>query len=438
MLPVIAVVGRPNVGKSTLFNRIAEERISIVDNEKGVTRDRLYTRCEWLGNPFILIDTGGIEQDDVPFMEQIKLQAEIAIAEADVIIFVTNVLDGVTTDDEYIANILYRTDKPIIIAANYLDNIERQDNIYEFYNLGFEYVIGTSAIHGIGVGDLLENMMRLVPKDLSNQYDDETICFSLIGRPNVGKSSLVNTLLGEERVIVSDIAGTTRDAIDTPFTYQLQKYVVIDTAGIRRKGKISERIEKYSILRALSAIERSQIVLVLFDAATGIQEQDKKIAGIAHEAGKGVIFVVNKWDAIEKNEQTMPNFEAEIRDAFKYADYAYIVYLSAKTKQRVHTLFPLIEKVFENQHRRVSTSVLNEVLQEAFLLNPPPLHKRTRLKLLYASQVSVQPPTFVLFINQSDLVHFSYKRYLENKIREAFEFGGTPIHIIFRERSGDE
>lgn len=438
MLPVIAVVGRPNVGKSTLFNRIAQERISIVDDAKGVTRDRLYTRASWLGNDFILIDTGGLEQADVPFMEQITLQAEIAMEEADVIIFVTNVMDGISIDDEYIAQLLYRTEKPVIVATNYLDDVNRKENMYEFYSLGFEHVIGVSAIHGIGVGDLLEEAMRLLPPKDTNQYDDATICFSLIGRPNVGKSSLVNTLLGEDRVIVSDIAGTTRDAIDTPFKYYDKDYVVIDTAGIRRKGKVSEKVEKYSVLRALSAIERSNVVLVVLDADTGIQEQDKKIAGIAHEAGKGIIFVVNKWDAIEKDESTMKDFETQIREGFKFADYAPIVYLSAKTKQRVHTLFPILQTVFDNQHRRVSTSVLNEILQEAFILNPPAMYGQKRLKVFYGSQVSVEPPTFVLFINSDDLIHFSYKRYLENKVREAFDFEGTPIHIIFRAKRGDE
>ncbi|MGL5042036.1 MAG: ribosome biogenesis GTPase Der [Culicoidibacterales bacterium] len=438
MLPIIAVVGRPNVGKSTLFNRIAQERISIVDDAKGVTRDRLYTRASWLGNDFILIDTGGLEQADVPFMEQITLQAEIAMEEADVIIFVTNIIDGITSDDEYIAQLLYRTDKPVIVVPNFLDDVNRKEGLYEFYSLGFEHVIGVSAIHGIGVGDLLEETQRQIPKKDVTNYDEHTICFSLIGRPNVGKSSLVNTLLGEQRVIVSDIAGTTRDAIDTPFKYYEKDYVVIDTAGIRRKGKVSEKVEKYSVLRALSAIERSNIVLVVLDAHTGIQEQDKKIAGIAHEAGKGIIFVVNKWDAIDKDESTMNDFEAKIRDGFKFADYAPIVYLSAKTKQRVHTLFPILQKVFDNQHRRVSTSVLNEILQEAFVLNPPAMYGQKRLKIFYGSQVTVEPPTFVLFINSDELIHFSYKRYLENKVREAFDFEGTPVHIIFRAKRGEE
>ena len=434
MLPTIAIVGRPNVGKSTLFNRIAEERISIVDDTKGVTRDRLYTKASWLGREFMMIDTGGIEQDDVPFMEQITLQAEIAMEEADVIVFVTNILDGITSDDEYIANLLYRSDKPVIVATNHLDNSSRQEHIYDFYSLGFDSVIGVSAVHGIGVGDLLDEILRRIPQDLQ-QVDDDTICFSLIGRPNVGKSSLVNALLGEQRVIVSDIAGTTRDAIDTPFTYNKQKYMVIDTAGIRRKGKVQDKIEKYSVLRAMSAIERSNIVLVVLDATTGIQEQDKRIAGLAIDAGKGLIFVVNKWDAVEKENATMQNFIDEIHEEFKYADYAKIVFLSALTKGRLHTLFPVIQEVHENQHRHVSTSVLNEILQEAFVLNPPMMMKRKRLKLYYGTQVSVQPPTFVLFINSEELAHFSYKRYLENKIREAFEFGGTPIRLILREKA---
>lgn len=437
MLPIIAIVGRPNVGKSTLFNRIAEQRLSIVDDARGVTRDRLYTKCEWLGKEFMLIDTGGIEQADVPFMEQIKLQAEVAIAEADVIIFVTHIVEGVSIDDEYIANLLYRTDKPIVVATNHLDDHNRKDNVYDFYTLGFEHVVGVSAIHGIGIGDLLDMTLQLVPQRTDQPYDKDTICFSLIGRPNVGKSSLVNAILGESRVIVSDIAGTTRDAIDTPFTYHQQKYVVIDTAGIRRKGKVQEKVEKYSVLRAMSAIERSHIVLVVLDGVTGIQEQDKKIAGLAIEAGRGVIFVVNKWDALDKTTNTMIEFTQRIKEEFKYADYAEIVYLSALTAKRIHTVFPLIHTVFQNQHRRIGTSVLNEVLQEAFLLNPPAMQGQKRLKLYYGSQVSTVPPTFVLFINYTDLIHFSYKRYLENKLREAFDFAGTPIHIIMREKKGE-
>jgi len=438
MLPIVAIIGRPNVGKSTLFNRIAQERISIVDNEKGVTRDRLYTRAEWLGQEFILIDTGGIEQDDVPFMDQIKLQAEIAMEEADIIVFVVSITAGITVDDEFIASLLYRVgqSKPVIVAVNYLDNDKLKDQLYEFYALGFDDVVGISAAHGIGVGDLLDNVLQVAPK-LEDVAGPDTISFSIVGRPNVGKSSLVNALVGEERVIVSDVAGTTRDAIDTPFEHDGQKYLVIDTAGIRRKGKVQDKIEKYSILRALSAIDRSHIVLVVIDGAAGIQEQDKKIAGLAIEAGKGIIFVVNKWDIVTKDEKTMEKFKKKIAKEFKYADYAEIVFLSARTRERLQTLFPIIQNVHHNQNRRVGTSVLNEILQEAFILNPPPLRKDKRLKLYYASQVNTEPPTFVLFINQEQLAHFSYKRYLDNKIREAFAFEGTPIRLIFRPKGED-
>jgi len=438
MLPIVAIIGRPNVGKSTLFNRIAQERISIVDNEKGVTRDRLYTRAEWLGQEFILIDTGGIEQDDVPFMDQIKLQAEIAMEEADIIVFVVSITAGITVDDEFIASLLYRVgqSKPVIVAVNYLDNDKLKDQLYEFYALGFDDVVGISAAHGVGVGDLLDNVLKVAPK-LEDVAGPDTISFSIVGRPNVGKSSLVNALVGEERVIVSDVAGTTRDAIDTPFEHDGQKYLVIDTAGIRRKGKVQDKIEKYSILRALSAIDRSHIVLVVIDGAAGIQEQDKKIAGLAIEAGKGIIFVVNKWDIVTKDEKTMEKFKKKIAKEFKYADYAEIVFLSARTRERLQTLFPIIQSVHSNQNRRVGTSVLNEILQEAFILNPPPLRKDKRLKLYYASQVNTEPPTFVLFINQEQLAHFSYKRYLDNKIREAFAFEGTPIRLIFRPKGED-
>jgi len=438
MLPIVAIIGRPNVGKSTLFNRIAQERISIVDNEKGVTRDRLYTRAEWLGQEFILIDTGGIEQDDVPFMDQIKLQAEIAMEEADVIIFVVSITAGITVDDEFIAGLLYRVgeSKPVIIAVNYLDNDKLKDHLYEFYALGFDDVVGISAAHGIGIGDLLDNVLQAAPKR-EDVADPDTISFSIVGRPNVGKSSLVNALVGKERVIVSDVAGTTRDAIDTPFVHDGQKYLVIDTAGIRRKGKVQDKIEKYSILRGLSAIDRSHIVLVVLDGSVGIQEQDKKIAGLAIDAGKGIIFVVNKWDIVNKDEKTMEKFKKEIAKEFKYAEYAEVVFLSAKTRARLQTLFPIIQNVHSNQNRRVGTSVLNEILQEAFLLNPPPLKKDKRLKLYYASQVNTEPPTFVLFINQEQLAHFSYKRYLDNKIREAFAFEGTPIRLIFRPKGED-
>lgn len=437
MLSTVAIVGRPNVGKSTLFNRIAQQRLSIVENEKGVTRDRLYTKAFWLGKEFRLIDTGGIEATDLPFIQQIKIQAEIAMDEADVIIFVVDITDGVVEDDTYIAQLLYRTKKPIIVVANHMDNIEKKENLFDFYQFGFDEVIGASAVHGIGIGDMLDAVVSRFPVKDEQPIDEDTMSFCFIGRPNVGKSSLVNALLGKNRVIVSDIAGTTRDAIDTDLIYYGKKYRVIDTAGMRRKGKISEKIEKYSILRALAAVERSNIVCVVLDASVGILEQDKKIAGIAHESGKGVILVVNKWDAVKKDNHTMQKFEAEIRETFKFLEYAPIIYVSALENKRMATLYETIERVYENQQRRVSTSVLNEILQEAFLLNPPAIQNNKRLKLYYATQISVAPPTFILFINDEETLHFSYRRYLINQLRNTFEFTGTPIHIIFREKKGE-
>jgi GTPase len=432
--PVVAIVGRPNVGKSTIFNRIVGERISIVEDIPGVTRDRIYSTAEWLNHQFNIIDTGGIDIGDEPFLEQIRQQAEIAIDEADVIIFVTNGREGITAADEEVAKILYRTNKPVVLAVNKIDNPDMRDQIYDFYSLGFGEPYPISGSHGLGLGDLLDAVVAHFPKGESKDYDDDTIKFSLIGRPNVGKSSLVNAILGEERVIVSDIAGTTRDAIDTEFKYNGQKYVIIDTAGMRKRGKVYESTEKYSVLRALKAIERSDVVLVVLNAEEGIIEQDKKIAGYAHEAGKGVIIVVNKWDAIEKDEKTMQEFEKKIRDHFLFLDYAPIVFLSAKTKKRLHTLMPKIDLVSENHAMRVQTNVLNEVIMDAIAMNPTPTDNGKRLKIYYATQVAVKPPTFVIFVNDPELMHFSYERFLENRIRDAFGFEGTPIKIIARAR----
>ncbi|MBP3039169.1 ribosome biogenesis GTPase Der [Bacillaceae bacterium Marseille-Q3522] len=432
--PVIAIVGRPNVGKSTIFNRIAGERISIVEDVPGVTRDRIYSSAEWLNYDFNIIDTGGIEIGDEPFLEQIRQQAEIAIDEADVILFLTNGREGVTPADETVANILYKSKKPVVLAVNKIDNFEMREQIYDFYSLGFGSPIPISGSHGLGIGDLLDEAAKHFPKALDKDYEDDVIKFSLIGRPNVGKSSLVNAILGEDRVIVSNIAGTTRDAIDSQLTYHKQKYVIIDTAGIRRKGKVYEKTEKYSVLRALRAIERSDVVLVVLDGEEGIIEQDKRIAGYAHEAGRGVIIVVNKWDAVEKDEKTMKNFEEKIRDHFLFLDYAPIVFLSAKTKKRIHTLIPMIDVVSENHALRVETSILNEVIMDAVAMNPTPTEKGKRLKIFYSTQVAVKPPTFVVFVNDPELLHFSYARFLENRIRDAFGFKGTPIKIIARER----
>lgn len=432
--PVIAIVGRPNVGKSTIFNRIVGDRISIVEDTPGVTRDRIYSSAEWLTHDFNMIDTGGIDIGDEPFLEQIRHQAEIAIDEADVIIFLTNGREGVTDADRVVAEILYRSQKPVVLGVNKIDNPEMRDQIYEFYELGFGDPFPVSGSHGLGLGDLLDEAAKHFSQVDTNDYEEEVIKFSLIGRPNVGKSSLVNAILGEERVIVSDVAGTTRDAVDTPYTIGDQKYVIIDTAGIRKKGKVYESTEKYSVLRALRAIERSDVVLVVLDGEKGIIEQDKRIAGYAHDAGRAIVIVVNKWDAVDKDQHTMKEFEDDIRAQFQFLSYAPIVFLSAKTKRRIHTLLPMIDTVSENHALRVQTNVLNEVIMDAIAMNPTPTDKGRRLKIFYATQVSVKPPTFVVFVNDPELLHFSYRRFLENQIRQAFGFVGTPIKIYARER----
>lgn len=433
--PVVAIVGRPNVGKSTIFNRIVGERVSIVEDIPGVTRDRIYSSAEWLTHDFRIIDTGGIELSDEPFLEQIKQQAEVAMQEADVIIFLTNGREGVTAADEYVARILYKTKKPVVLAVNKVDNPDMKDMIYDFYALGMGEPFPISGSHGLGLGDLLDEAAKHFPEEDEADYGDEVIKFSLIGRPNVGKSSLINAILGQERVIVSEVAGTTRDAIDTQYTFDDQEYVMIDTAGMRKKGKVYETTEKYSVLRALKAIERSDVVLVVLNAEEGIQEQDKKIAGYAHEAGRGVIIVVNKWDALEKDDKTMNVFTTQIREHFLFLDYAPIVFVSAKTKQRVHSVFPVIVKVSENHSMRIQSSILNEVVEDAVARNPAPSDKGKRLRIYYATQVATRPPTFVVFVNDPEMMHFSYKRFLENRIREAFDFEGTPIRIIARART---
>ncbi len=430
---VVAIVGRANVGKSTIFNRIVGERISIVEDIPGVTRDRIYANATWLTKQFRVIDTGGIELENATFTEQIKIQAEIAISEADVILFVVNGREGMTNEDLFVARMLQKANKPVILAVNKIDDGRFIDNIYDFYSLGIGDPIPVSGSHGIGIGDVLDQIIQLLPEKVENEENDE-IRFSIIGRPNVGKSSLTNAILGEERVIVSDIEGTTRDAIDTAFVRDGQKYRVIDTAGMRKKGKIYESIEKYSILRALSAVEKSDVVLVVVDGDRGIIEQDKHVAGNAHEAGKGVILVVNKWDLVEKDEKTMQKMERELREQFKYLDYAPIVFVSAKENKRVNLLLPLIKEVYENNRKRVATSVLNDILIDAQTMNPTTTFNGGRLKIYYANQVSICPPTFVLFTNDPQYLHFSYKRYLENRLRDAFGFEGAPIHIICRKR----
>lgn len=432
---VIAIVGRPNVGKSTIFNRLVGERISIVEDTPGVTRDRIYAEAEWLTTRFNIIDTGGIELGDEPLLVQMRAQAQVAIDEADVIVFMVNGRDGITGADEEVAKILFKSNKPVVLAVNKVDNPEMRENIYEFYSLGFGEPFPISGTHGLGLGDMLDEVVKHFPEKIKEEIDDDTIRFSLIGRPNVGKSSLVNSLLGQERVIVSDIAGTTRDAIDTPFSKDDRDYVIIDTAGMRKRGKVYESTERYSIMRALKAIERSDVVLTLIDADSGIQEQDKKIAGYAHEAGKAVIIVVNKWDTVEKEEKTMKEFEDKVRDNFRFLDYAPIVFLSAKTKKRIHTLLPKVLETSENHAKRVQTNVLNEVIMDALAMNPSPSIKGQKLKIFYATQVAVKPPSFVVFVNEPELMHFTYERFLENRIREAFGFEGTPIKIFARKRS---
>ena len=433
--PVVAVVGRPNVGKSTIFNRIAGDRISIVEDTPGVTRDRIYTRAEWLTREFRLIDTGGIDMADEPFMTQIVQQAEIAIDEADVIVFMVSAQEGLTEADERVAKILYRSKKPVVLAVNKVDNIEMRSEIYEFYALGFGDPFPISGSHGTGLGDLLDQVVSHFP-ETDNEADDDSIRFSFIGRPNVGKSSLVNAILGEERVIVSDISGTTRDAIDTRFTSaDGDEFVMVDTAGIRKRGKVYESTEKYSVMRAMRAIDDSNVVLMVLNAEEGIREQDKHVAGYAHEAGRAIIIVVNKWDTLEKDNHTMSDFENQIRDEFQYLSYAPILFVSAKTKQRLNKLPELIKQVNENHQKRVQSATLNEVIMDALALNPTPTVNGKRLRVYYATQVAIQPPTFVVFVNDPELMHFSYARFLENQIRKSFDFTGTPIHLIKRART---
>ena len=429
----IAIVGRPNVGKSTVFNRMLEQRLSIVEDTPGVTRDRIYGDCEWLSKTYRLIDTGGIELADVPFQKEIQAQVDIAIEEADVIIFLTNGNEGLTNDDNYIAKLLRKSHKPIVLGINKVDDISKINNIYEFYSLGLGEPIAVSGAHGIGIGDLLDKATSLMPQKTKEQYEG-MIKFAIIGRPNVGKSSLTNAFLNQERVIVSDIEGTTRDAIDTVFNANDKSYVVIDTAGIRKRGKIYENIEKYSVLRAKSAIDRSDVVLVVIDGGTGIIEQDKHVAGLAHEAHKGVILVYNKWDLVDKDEKTMDKITKEIRNQFAYLDYAPIAFVSAKENKRVSTILPLIDEVYTNVNLRIKTNVLNEVILDAQLANPAKPHNGKKFKIYYASQVQASPCVIVLFVNDPELLHFSYKRYIENKLREAFGFEGVPIQIIARKK----
>ncbi len=433
--PVAAIVGRPNVGKSTLFNKIAGKRISIVEDTPGVTRDRIYTEVEWLDKKFTLIDTGGIEpySEDV-ILVQMRRQAEIAIDMASVIMFVVDGQEGITPADEEVANMLRKSKKKIILVVNKIDAPKYMDNIYEFYNLGLGEPVGISAAQALNLGDMLDEILKGFPDVEEEEYDELTIKVAVVGKPNVGKSSLVNKIIGEERVIVSDIAGTTRDAIDTPFNVGEDKFVFIDTAGLRKKKKIFENIERYSVVRSLTAIERADVCLILIDADEGVTEQDTKIAGYVNEQGKAAIIVVNKWDLVEKDEKTMNRFIEDIRRDLPFMAYAPTIFISALTGQRVTKLFELIKYVSNQHAMRISTGMVNDVINEAVLMNQPAISGGRRLKILYATQVSVKPPTFALFVNDPDIMHFSYQRYLENQLRKSFGFEGTPIRFLVRKR----
>lgn len=434
MRGVVAIVGRPNVGKSSLFNRIIGERLSITDDASGITRDRIYGKTSWLNQEFSIIDTGGIILKDEPFSKEIRAQAALAIDEADVIVMVVDARCGVTDEDRDVIGLLNKNNKPIIVAANKVDDGSLIDLIYEFYNLGCNEVIGISALHSIGVGDLLDRIIELLPQKSKKNYQEGTIKFCLIGQPNVGKSTLANAIIGEERVIVSDIPGTTRDAIDTVFTKDGQQYVVIDTAGIRKQGKIYENAEKYSVLRAIRAIERCDIAVVILDGMKPIEEQDKRIAGYAREYNRAMIMVVNKWDSVQKDDKTMKQYTEKIRAHFQFIDFAPIIFVSALHNERIHLLLQSIEQTYQNYNRRVPTNLLNDVLLDAVLLNQPPLFNGNRLKLSYSTQSETMPPTFVLFVNSETHMHFSYLRYLENKLRQAFNFEGSPIKFVLRKK----
>lgn len=439
--PIVAIVGRPNVGKSTLFNIFANSRISIVEDTPGVTRDRLYATAEWLDHEFMMVDTGGIEIMNADAIAvSIRQQAQIAIKEADVILFVCDARAGITTEDADVARLLRQSKKPIVLAVNKADSPKQEMNTFEFYNLGIGDPIAVSASNHLGLGDLLDVVVAKFPSDkmAGDLEEEDEIKVALIGRPNVGKSSIFNALVGEERSIVSDVAGTTRDAIDTPVVRNGQKYLFIDTAGMRRKAKVDEPIEKYSVMRSLRAVDRSDVVLMVFDAVEGVTEQDKRIVGYAHEAGKAVILVVNKWDLYEKDNSSTLRYTETLRKELVFLQYAPVVFVSAVTKQRIHRLPEVISYVAEQNAMRIATSILNQVIEDAVAINPPPTEKGKRLKILYVTQVKIKPPTFVIFVNEPEIMHFSYQRYLENKLREAFGFEGTPIQMIIRGKNEDE
>ncbi|MDR2713166.1 MAG: ribosome biogenesis GTPase Der [Clostridiales bacterium] len=440
MKPVVAIVGRANVGKSTLFNRLCGGRHAIVEDVSGVTRDRLYRDGDWLGREFTLIDTGGIEFNtkENPFADKVKEQAVLAIDEADLIIFLVDAKTGVTDTDQEVAGLLRRQSKPVILAVNKVDNFADLSPVYDFYQLGIGEPIPISATHGMNTGDLLDTMVALLPEGEAEEKEGDYLPLALVGRPNVGKSSLVNRLLGEERVIVSDIPGTTRDAIDSVLQKNGREYLIIDTAGMRKKGKIAETTERYSVARGLKAVNRCDVAILVLDAASGLAEQDKKIAGFIDQAGKGLLILVNKWDLPEKDEKTMDRFDADLKQELGFASYALTLYVSAKSGKRLDKILPLADFISEQHSRRVATARLNEVIREAGLLNPPPLDGGRRLKLLYATQVGVKPPTIVIFVNEPKILHFSYERYIENKLRENFGFAGTPIRLLWRKREREE
>lgn len=439
-LPIVAVVGRPNVGKSTLFNKLVGKRLSIVEDTPGVTRDRIYSECEWRNRKFMVVDTGGIEpsSDDV-ILSQMRRQAELAIQKADVIVFLTDIRTGVTGDDHEVASMLRKSGKPIVLCVNKCDSIgDPPAEFYEFYSLGLGDPVAISAAHGHGSGDMLDEVFKYFPEDDSEEYDEEYIKVAVIGKPNVGKSSLINRIAGEERVIVSDIAGTTRDATDTVVENEHGKYVFIDTAGIRRKSKVLEKIEHYSVLRAYMAVDRSDVCVILIDATVGFTEQDSKVAGYAHEQGKACIVAINKWDAVGKSTGTMEEFTAKLKEDFSFMSYVPFIFISAKTGQRVEKLFDMINDVSQQNSMRVSTGMLNDVLSYATTRVQPPSDKGRRLKIYYMTQPSTKPPTFVVFVNRADLFHFSYQRYLENQIRQTFGLTGTPVRFITRERGRED
>ena len=438
--PIVAVVGRPNVGKSTLFNALAGQRISIVQDTPGITRDRIYADITWLDKTFTLIDTGGIEPDSKDIiLSQMRAQAQIAIDTADVIIFLVDVKQGLVDADDKVADMLRRSRKPVVLVVNKVDSVNKYSaDVYEFYNLGIGEPYPISAVNKLGLGDMLEEVIAHFPKSEETEEEDDRTRVAIVGKPNVGKSSLINRLLGEERLIVSDIAGTTRDAVDTEIVHNGKEYVFIDTAGLRRKNKIKEELERYMIVRAVGAVERSDIVVLLIDAVEGVSEQDAKIAGIAHDRGKAVIIAVNKWDAVEKDDKTIYKVTDKVRNVLSYMPYAEIIFISALTGQRLNKLFDVIDMVSENHAMRVATGVLNEIMAEAVALQQPPSDKGKRLKLYYITQVSVKPPTFVIFVNKKELMHFSYTRYIENQIRETFGFRGTPLRFIIRERNEEK